>query len=61
MLVRRLVEINAEKTKYRLLSHHHNVGRNQDIQIANRSFENVSQFKYLRTTSNKSKFDSEGN
>jgi hypothetical protein len=33
-----------------LLSHHQNVGQNQDINIANKSFENVSQFKYLGTT-----------
>jgi hypothetical protein len=33
-----------------LLSRHQNVGRNRDIKIANRSFENVSQFKYLGTT-----------
>jgi hypothetical protein len=33
-----------------LLSRHQNVGQNWDIKIANRSFENVSQFKYLRTT-----------
>jgi hypothetical protein len=30
-----------------LLSRHQNVGQNQDIKIAKRSFENVSQFKYL--------------
>jgi hypothetical protein len=36
------LEINVEKTKHRLLSHHQNVGRNRDIKIANRSFENVS-------------------
>jgi hypothetical protein len=42
------LEINAEKTKYMLLSRHRNVGQNQDIKIANRSFGNVSQFKYLR-------------
>jgi hypothetical protein len=28
-----------------LLSRHHNVGQNRDIKIANKSFENVSQFK----------------
>jgi hypothetical protein len=39
-----------EKTKYMLLSRHHNAGQNRDIKIANRSFENVSQFKYLGTT-----------
>jgi hypothetical protein len=33
-----------------LLSHHQNVGQNRDIKIANRSFENVSQLKYLGTT-----------
>jgi hypothetical protein len=32
-----------------LLSRQQNVGQNRDIQTANRSFENVSQFKYLRT------------
>jgi hypothetical protein len=33
-----------------LLSHHWNAGQNWEIKIANRSFENVSQSKYLRTT-----------
>jgi hypothetical protein len=33
-----------------LLSRHQNAGQNRDIKIANRSFENVSQFKYLGTT-----------
>jgi hypothetical protein len=36
------LEINAEKTKYMLLSRHQNVCQNQDIKIANRSFGNVS-------------------
>jgi hypothetical protein len=44
------LEINIEKIKYMLLSRHHNVGQNRDLKIANRSFENVSQFKYLGTT-----------
>jgi hypothetical protein len=43
------LEINIEKTKYMLLSHDQNVGQNRDIIIANRSFENVSQFIYLGT------------
>jgi hypothetical protein len=30
-----------------LVSHHQNASQNRDIKIANRSFENVSQFKYL--------------
>jgi hypothetical protein len=44
------LEINLEKTKYMLLSHYQNVGQNRNIKVANRSFENVSQFKYLGTT-----------
>jgi hypothetical protein len=44
------LEINIEKTKYVLLSHQQNAFQNWDIRIANRSFENVSQFKYLVTT-----------
>jgi hypothetical protein len=42
------LEINIKKTKYiLLLSCHRNAGQNCDIKIANRSFENVSQFIYL--------------
>jgi hypothetical protein len=44
------LEINVDKTKYILLSRYQNVGQNQDIKRANRSSENVSQFKYLGTT-----------
>jgi hypothetical protein len=33
-----------------LLSHHHNAGQSHDIKIANKSFENVAQFRYLGTT-----------
>jgi hypothetical protein len=33
-----------------LLSRHQNVGQNLDIKIANRSRENMSQFKYLGMT-----------
>jgi hypothetical protein len=42
------LEINIQKTKYMLLSHHQNVGQNRDIKTATTSFENVSQFKCLR-------------
>jgi hypothetical protein len=44
------LEINVEKTKYILLSHHQNVGQHRDIKIANRSFENLSELRYLGTT-----------
>jgi hypothetical protein len=43
-------EINVEKSKYMLLSRQQNVGQNLDIKIANRSFENVPQFRYLGMT-----------
>jgi hypothetical protein len=33
-----------------LLSSHQNVGQNRNIKIANRSFENVSQFRYFGMT-----------
>jgi hypothetical protein len=36
------LEINAEQTKYMLLSHHQNSGQNHDIKTASRSFQNVA-------------------
>jgi hypothetical protein len=44
------LEVNTEKTKYMLLSYHQDAGQNHDIKIANRSFDNVAQFRYLGTT-----------
>jgi hypothetical protein len=42
------LEINVEKTKYMLPSHHQKVGKNRDIKIGNRSFENVlPQYSYM--------------
>jgi hypothetical protein len=38
------LEINVDKTKYMLLSR-----QNRDVKIEDRSFKNVSQFKYLGT------------
>jgi hypothetical protein len=43
------LEINEEKTKYMIMSHHPNSGENQNIRIANESFVNVAKFKYLGT------------
>jgi hypothetical protein len=44
------IEINAEKTKYVIMSRHPNSGQNQNIRTANESFENVATFKYLGMT-----------
>jgi sorting nexin-29 len=55
------LEINVEKTKYMLLSRNQYLGKNGDIKIAKRSFENVSRFKYVGDDSKKSKCDSGGN
>jgi hypothetical protein len=44
------LEINAEKTKYMIMSRYPNSGQNQNIRMANESFEKVAKFKYLGTT-----------
>jgi hypothetical protein len=44
------LEINVEKTKYMIMSHHPTLGQSQNISIANESFENVATFKYLGKT-----------
>jgi hypothetical protein len=43
------LEINAQRTKYTIMSRHPNSRRNQNIWIANESFENLAKFKYLGT------------
>jgi hypothetical protein len=44
------LDAHTENSKYVLLSRHHNTGQNHDIKVANRCFENVIQFIYIRTT-----------
>jgi hypothetical protein len=44
------LEINAEKTKYMILSRHPNSGQDQNKRIANKSFKNVAKIKYWGTT-----------
>jgi hypothetical protein len=42
--------VNAEKTKYMVMSRNQNAGQNHNIKLDNKSFERVEQFKYLGTT-----------
>jgi hypothetical protein len=50
MLVKEVdLEVNVKKTKYMLVSRDQNAGQNWEIKIGNKSFENVSPFKYLGT------------
>jgi hypothetical protein len=44
------LEINAEKTRYIIISRHPNLGENQNVRIATESFENLARFKYLGAT-----------
>ena len=46
------LEVNADKTKYMVMSRDHNAGRSQNtcIKTDNSSFERVEDFKYLGTT-----------
>jgi hypothetical protein len=44
------LEVNAEKTKYMVISQNQNAGHNHNIKINNKSFERVEEFKYLGAT-----------
>jgi hypothetical protein len=44
------LEVNAEKTKYMIMSRDQNAGKNHNIKADNKSFERVEQLKYLGTT-----------
>jgi hypothetical protein len=44
------LDVNAEKTKYMIMSRHPNSGQNPNIRIDNESFENVAKFEYLGMT-----------
>jgi len=44
------LEVNANKTKYMVMSRDQNAGRSHNIKFYNSSFERVEEFKYLGTT-----------
>jgi hypothetical protein len=44
------LEVNAEKTKHMVISRDKNPEQNSDINIGNKFFRTVKQFKYLGTT-----------
>jgi hypothetical protein len=44
------LEVNAEKTKYMVMSRNQNAGHNHNINIDNKSFEGVEELKYLGAT-----------
>jgi len=44
------LEVNADKTKYVVMSRNQNAGRSHNIMIDNSSFERLEEFKYLGTT-----------
>jgi len=43
------VAVNAENTKYKVVSRDQNVGQNYSMKVYNKSFERMEQFKYLGT------------
>ena len=44
------LEVNADKTKYMIMSRDQNAGRSFSMKIYNNSIESVEEFKYLGTT-----------
>jgi len=44
------LEVNADKTKYMVMSRDRNAGRGHSVKIDNTSIERVEEFKYLGTT-----------
>jgi len=44
------LEVNADKTKYMVMTRDRNAGRGHSVKTDNSSFERVDEFKYLGTT-----------
>ena len=45
-----VLEVNADKTKYMVMSRDQNAGRIQSVRMDNSTFQRVEEFKYLGTT-----------
>jgi hypothetical protein len=43
------LEVNADKTKYMIMSQNQNAGQSHNLNVDNMSFEKVERFKYLET------------
>ena len=50
------LEVNADITKYMVMSRDQNAGRSYSMKIDNSSIERVEEFKYLGNNPNQSKF-----
>ena len=50
------LEVNADKTKYMIISRDQNAGRSYSMKIYNNNIERVEEFKYLGTTLTNKKF-----
>jgi len=56
------LEVNADKTKYMIMSRDQNAGRSHSMKNDNSSIERVEEFKYLgRTLTNKNSIQEEIN
>ena len=50
------LEVNAEKTKYMLISREQNAGQSHRTKLGSESFDSVAKFNYLRTTQTNQSF-----
>jgi hypothetical protein len=50
MLIKEIaLRVNTKETEYMLIKNCHNSGQNRKVDVSNKSFENVAQFKRLGT------------
>ena len=51
-----MLEVNADKIKYMVISREQKAGRSHNIKTGNKSFERVEEFKYFGTNLKHKKF-----